>query len=152
MLPILIKCSTGPDPTPPKAFWGHGCPDCPECCTSQVGWIAKFFRVPKGTMSMWCPCSILKPAAILGEPVLLRAQTSPARPQSSGEPGLQSVEPPIWLLRECLTRERMRSHSVSAQEPTHRRTPLRHADLVQNLRAEKVRKRSPDCTLTPRQI
>ncbi|XP_038945849.1 uncharacterized protein Wdr95l [Rattus norvegicus] len=82
--------------------------------------------------------SILKPAAILGEPVLLRAQTSPARPQSSGEPGLQSVEPPIWLLRECLTRERMRSHSVSAQEPTHRRTPLRHADLVQNLRAEKI--------------
>lgn len=94
---------------------------------------------PKGTMSMWCPCSILKPAAILGEPMLLRAQTSPTRPRPSEEPSLQSVEPPIWLLRECLTRERMRSHSVSTQESTHRRTPLRHADLAQNLRAEKVR-------------
>lgn len=32
----------------------------------------------------------------------------------------------------------MRSHSISTQEPTHRRTPLRHADLVQSLRAEKI--------------
>jgi hypothetical protein len=100
---------------------------------------------PKGTV--WCPRSILKPAAILGAPMLLRAQTSPARPQPSGEPCLPSVEPPIWLLRECLTRERMRSHSVSSQEPTHRRTPLHHADPAQSLRAEKVRKQRPDCTL-----
>ncbi|XP_076779969.1 cilia- and flagella-associated protein 337-like isoform X2 [Arvicanthis niloticus] len=82
--------------------------------------------------------SIWKPAAILGEPVLLRAQTSPARPRTSGDPGLQSVEPPIWLLRECLTQERMRSHSFSTQEPTRRRTPLRHKDLAQSLKAEKI--------------
>ncbi|KAL6060851.1 hypothetical protein STEG23_006410, partial [Scotinomys teguina] len=80
---------------------------------------------------------ILKPAAILGEPVMLPAQTSPTRPQPSGEPGLQSVEPPAWLLRACLTRERMRSHSVSTQEPTLRKTPLHHEDLTQSLRAEK---------------
>lgn len=77
--------------------------------------------------------------------MLLRAQTSPSRPRPSGEP-------PIWLLRECLTRERMRSRSVSTQKPTHRRTPLCHADLAQSLRAEKVRKERPDCALTPREI
>ncbi|XP_052024847.1 uncharacterized protein LOC127673310 [Apodemus sylvaticus] len=82
--------------------------------------------------------SILKPTANLGEPALLRAQTTPARPPPSGEPSLQSVEPPNWLLRECFTRERMRSHSVSTQEPGHKRTPLRPADLAQSLRAEKV--------------
>ncbi|MEJ1281834.1 WD40 repeat domain 95 [Cricetulus griseus] len=84
-------------------------------------------------MSVWYPCSILKPAAILGEPVMLQAQTSPTRPQTSGKPRLQSVEPPDWLLRACLTRERMRSHSVS----TLRKTPLHHADLAHSLRAEK---------------
>ncbi|ERE76524.1 WD repeat-containing protein 49 [Cricetulus griseus] len=78
--------------------------------------------------------SILKPAAILGEPVMLQAQTSPTRPQTSGKPRLQSVEPPDWLLRACLTRERMRSHSVS----TLRKTPLHHADLAHSLRAEKI--------------
>ncbi|XP_040607344.1 WD repeat-containing protein on Y chromosome-like isoform X5 [Mesocricetus auratus] len=78
--------------------------------------------------------SILKPAAILGEPVMLRAQTSPTRPQPSGKPRLQSVEPPDWLLRTCLTQERMCSHSVS----TLRKTPLHHADLAHSLRAEKI--------------
>lgn len=81
-----------------------------------------------------------------------RAQTSPTRPQPSGESGLQSVEPPAWLLRACLTGERMRSHSVSTQEPTLRKTPLYHADLTQSLRAEKVRKQPVDCTLICRAI
>ncbi|EGV93344.1 Uncharacterized protein C13orf26-like [Cricetulus griseus] len=53
---------------------------------------------------------------------------------SKGKPRLQSVEPPDWLLRACLTRERMRSHSVS----TLRKTPLHHADLAHSLRAEKL--------------
>lgn len=83
---------------------------------------------------------------------MLRAQTSPTRPQPSGESGHQSVEPPAWLLRACLTGERMRSHSVSTQEPTLRKTPLHHADLTQSLRAEKVRKQPVDCTLIPRAI
>ena len=99
---------------------------------------------------MWCSCSILNPAATLGAPVLLRAQTSPARPRSSGAPSLQSVEPPIWL-RECFTPERMRSRSVSTREPVHKRTPPRTADPAQSPGAEKVRKQRAGCTLAPRQ-
>ncbi|XP_008823303.1 uncharacterized protein LOC103727258 [Nannospalax galili] len=84
--------------------------------------------------------SILNPAAILEEPAMLRAQTCLARHQPSRESRLRSMEPPAWMLRACLTRERMRSHSVSTEEPTHGRTPLQHghADLEQSLRAEKI--------------
>ncbi|KAL1768646.1 hypothetical protein HispidOSU_017286 [Sigmodon hispidus] len=103
-------------------------------------------------MSVWCPCSILKPEAILVESVMLRAQTSPTRPQSLGEPRLQSVEPPAWLLQDCLTQERIHRHSISTQKPTLRKMPLYHADLIQSMRAEKVGMQSADCKLIPRAI
>ncbi|CAD7671341.1 unnamed protein product [Nyctereutes procyonoides] len=81
--------------------------------------------------------SILDAAAILGEPVMLRAQTCPAGPQSSPEQGLPRADPPAWLLRACLTRQ-MCSHSIGMENLAQGRTPPHHLDLAGSLRAEKI--------------
>ncbi|XP_044925556.1 WD repeat-containing protein 64-like isoform X2 [Mustela putorius furo] len=81
---------------------------------------------------------ILDAAAILGEPVMLRVQTCPAGPRPSQEQGLQRADTPAWLLRACLTRQRMRSHSIGMEDLAQGRTPPHHADLVRSLRADKI--------------
>ncbi|XP_032170511.1 WD repeat-containing protein on Y chromosome-like [Mustela erminea] len=68
---------------------------------------------------------------------MLRVQTCPAGPRPSQEQGLQRADTPAWLLRACLTRQRMRSHSIGMEDLSQGRTPPHHADLVRSLRADK---------------
>ena len=70
---------------------------------------------------------------------MLRAQTCPAGPRPSGKQGLLGADPAAWLLRACLTRQRMRSHSIGMEDLAQGRTPPHHVDLARSLRAEKVR-------------
>ncbi|ELW48349.1 hypothetical protein TREES_T100014361 [Tupaia chinensis] len=85
----------------------------------------------------WGSCSILKSAVILQEPVILRAQTCPAGSRPLNEQELPRTDPPAWLLRACLTGQRMRSHSIGIEELAQGRTPPHHVDLARRLRAEK---------------
>ncbi|XP_060047883.1 uncharacterized protein LOC132538725 [Erinaceus europaeus] len=82
--------------------------------------------------------SILNAAAILGEPLALRVQTCPAGRPPSRESELPRADPPAWLLRACLTRQRMRSHSIGMEDLVQGKTPPHHTDLARSLRVEKI--------------
>ncbi|EHB03555.1 hypothetical protein GW7_02040 [Heterocephalus glaber] len=77
--------------------------------------------------------SILNPAATLRNLVIIRAHTCPAGHQPSLDQRLWNEEPPAWLLRASLTRQRMRSHSVGIEDLAAGRTPPHHTDLAQSL-------------------
>ncbi|XFF83283.1 hypothetical protein AB1E18_009502 [Capra hircus] len=73
-----------------------------------------------------------------GEPVTLWAQTCPAGPRPSGEQGRQNADAPSWLLRACLTGQRIRSYLVVTEDPAQRRMLPPHADLEGSLWAGKI--------------
>ncbi|XP_076728370.1 cilia- and flagella-associated protein 337-like [Callospermophilus lateralis] len=90
----------------------------------------------------WGPHSILRPVGILGEPSVLRAHSCPAALRPGEEREWPGAQPPTWLLRACLRRQSMRSHSTGLEEGAGKKTPPRHTDLERRLRAEKGKSRS----------